>query len=280
MKQNRKTKSGLSAIFLTSNKKAVMTMEQITNKPINSTRPALIQGAMDSEICVLINQLEHVRKEEKCGFPFYIGSLNGHPVIVQKTFMGMTNAAAATILAIEHYSPAFVINQGICGGHSPKLHRGDVLLGRDIINYANYKIGETDSDNPLDGCEAIGLEPIFPMNEKKIKLFHSDEKLLSIAQKCIPPEGCKKIMCGTIASADAWTDRKDLIKLMHETFHTCGEDMETASAAQLCHSFGIPFLSIRMLSNSLVQDEDYDETVADHLQEYSRRVLTDILTNH
>jgi len=89
------------------------------------------------------------------------------------------------------------------------------------------------------------------------------------------PNGC--VHSGKISSADAWLDRKDLISLMNKTFDSCGEDMETASVAQLCHCFAVPLLSIRMLSNTRVHDEEYDESVTHTLQEYTLQVLDGIL---
>lgn len=255
-------------------------MEKIIDS-INMEKPICIQGAMDSEICHLLHSLDNYHEEDLFGFSFFIGTHQNYPVIVSKTYQGMTNAAAATMLAIEHFSPALIINQGICGGHSPALHRGDILLGKEIMNYSNLKIGKTDSSNPLRGCESIGCEVFSPASpatsSKKATCFYSHPALLAIAQSCPHPVAPGHIMTGKIASADAWMDRKDLISLMNKTFGTCGEDMETASVAQLCHCFGIPFLSIRMLSNTRVHDEEYDETVAETLQEYTMKVVDEII---
>lgn len=248
---------------------------------LNENKTILIQGAMDSEIYHLLHSLDHYQEEDLFGFSFFVGTHQKHPVIISKTYQGMTNAAAATMLAIEHFSPALIINQGICGGHSPELHRGDILLGKEIINYSNLKIGMTDSANPLRGCDSIGCEVFSPASPatsaKKVACFYSHPALLAIAQSCPHPVAPGHIITGKIASADAWLDRKDLISLMHQTFDTCGEDMETASVAQLCHCFGIPLLSIRMLSNTRVHDEEYDETVSEVLQEYTMKVVDEIL---
>ena len=254
-------------------------MEKITDS-LKMKHPILIQGAMDSEICHLLHSLDKYHEEDLFGFSFFIGTYQSYPVIVSKTYQGMTNAAASTMLAIEHYSPALIINQGICGGHSPALHRGDILLGKEIMNYSNLKIGKTDSSNPLRGCESIGCEVFSPASPatsaKKATCFYSHPALLAIAQNCPHPVATGHIITGKIASADAWMDRKDLISLMNKTFGTCGEDMETASVAQLCHCFGIPFLSIRMLSNTRVYDEEYDETVAETLQEFTMKIVDEI----
>ncbi len=255
-------------------------MEKIIDL-LHENKTILIQGAMDSEICHLLTQMDSYQEEELFGFPFFVGTYHKHSVIISRTYQGMTNAAAATMLAIEHFSPALIINQGICGGHSPALHRGDILLGKEIMNYSNFKIGPAQDDNPLSGCMAIGCEVFSPAapatSTKKAGCFYSYPALLKIAQNCPHPTVPGHIITGTIASADAWLDRKDLIALMHETFGTCGEDMETASVAQLCHCYDIPLLSIRMLSNTRVHDEEYDETVAEILQEYTLKVVDEIL---
>ena len=249
---------------------------------LKEKKPILIQGAMDSEICRLIRALSDCCEQDLFGFSYFTGTYQNYPVIISKTYQGMTNAAASTMLAIEHFSPALIINQGICGGHSPQLHRGDLLLGREIINYSNFKIGPAAIGKTLSCCDPIGCEVFSPASpatsSKKTTCFYSHPALLAIAQG-IPhphPGGC--IHSGKIASADAWLDRKDLIALMHETFGTCGEDMETASVAQLCHCFSVPLLSIRMLSNTRVHDEEYDESVTDALQEYTLQVVEGILS--
>ncbi len=256
-------------------------MEKIITD-LKEKKPILIQGAMDSEISQLIQALDTYEEQDLFGFSFFTGTYQNHPVIISKTYQGMTNAAAATMLAIEHFSPAFLINQGICGGHSPLLHRGDILLGREIINYSNFKIGPAAIGKTLACCDTIGCEVFSPASpatsSKKVTCFYSHPALLSIAQSIPHPHPGSCIHSGKIASADAWLDRRDLISLMHETFETCGEDMETASAAQLCHCYAVPLLSVRMLSNTRVHDEEYDESVTGGLQEYTLQVVEGILS--
>lgn len=76
-------------------------------------------------------------------FPFYIGRLCGQKVIISKTFQGMVNAGAATVLAISHFMPRCIINQGVCGGHDPALHRGDMILGETIFNNSNLRFSDS-----------------------------------------------------------------------------------------------------------------------------------------
>ena len=249
---------------------------------LKEKKPIIIQGAMDSEINRLIQAIDECQEQDLFGFSYFTGTYQNHPVIISKTYQGLTNAAASTMLAIEHFSPALIINQGICGGHSPHLHRGDILLGREIINYSNFKIGPAAIGKTLACCDTIGCEVFSPASpatsSKKVTCFYSHPALISIAQSCPHPHPNSCVCSGKIASADAWLDRKDLITLMNKTFDTCGEDMETASVAQLCHCFAIPLLSVRMLSNTRVHDEEYDESVTTNLQDYTLQVVEGILT--
>src|SRR5262245_39487719 len=80
-------------------------------------RPIVVQGAMDVEIRKLAAALANAREEHVRDFLFWIGTVDGYPVVISKTLKGMQNAAAATALAAERYQPAAIINQGTAGGH-------------------------------------------------------------------------------------------------------------------------------------------------------------------
>lgn len=78
----------------------------------------------------------------------------------------------------------------------------------------------------------------------------------------------RTIKRGIIGSADEWNNQLDRIALLRERYGTSVEDMESAAAAQLCFSYGIPFLGIRILSNSIVNGEEFDESVGIDCQRF------------
>lgn len=94
------------------------------------------------------------------------GTVDGYPVIVSRTRMGASQAAAATALAIERYQPAAIINQGTTGGHDPTLRIGDIVLGTSAVSLAAFKtphrvvgLGSDTLDwAPLDLIERDGDE--------------------------------------------------------------------------------------------------------------------------
>ena len=68
------------------------------------------------------------------------GVLENYPVIISRTEVGLANAAASTTLAIEHFKPGYIINQGTSGGHDPALVRGDIVIGESSFNMGSYKM--------------------------------------------------------------------------------------------------------------------------------------------
>lgn len=245
-----------------------------------------IQGAMDSEIGLLIRSLSRPSTTRIAGFPFCEGYYKGLPVTVMKTYQGMANAAAATMLAIHMYAPAAIINQGVCGGHDLRLHQGDIILGEKIIHYGNLKIGVSKTDNPLDGCRIIGCELIQTEpdcagaeNGQSIKsdAFYSDPDLLRCAKAVQFAQPGVSVLSGTIGSADSWIDHPVYMRQISQALGTLGEDMESAAAAQLCTSFRIPFLSVRALSNSLLQNEAFDESTTQISQKFILQMLEQLI---
>lgn len=101
--------------------------------------PILIQGAMDVETTAMMEALEDAERITIGGYIFVSGKLDGYPVIISKTQVGMVNAAASTAIAIMNFNPLCIINQGTAGGHDPALHAGDIVLGETIVPINAYK---------------------------------------------------------------------------------------------------------------------------------------------
>jgi adenosylhomocysteine nucleosidase len=102
-------------------------------------RPLIVQGAMQIEIEKLATSLEQAAIERVGDWTFWRGTVGGYPVIVSKTLKGMSNAAAATTIAVQKYQPVAIINQGTAGGHDPDLHLYDIVIGSRSVNLGAFK---------------------------------------------------------------------------------------------------------------------------------------------
>lgn len=236
------------------------------------TQPSiLIQGAMESETEYMIEQLEGSACVTLGNYKYHTGFMGKHrePVIISRTYQGMVNAAAATSLALTYFAPKAVINQGIAGGHAPEIHLGEILIGERIVPMGAimWNFGEAGAGIDARGFRPLELE-IFRKEKgvtEKIADFPCDERLIAAAERVETP---KRTMRGVIGSADEWNNQIDRIALLRERYQTMAEEMESAAMAQLCVSYGVPFIGIRIISNSIVNGEDYDESVGMDIQKF------------
>jgi adenosylhomocysteine nucleosidase len=242
-------------------------------------RPILIQGPMPIEAEKFAQKLDKVKVENSGNFVFYKGKLDNYPVIVAKTGKGMENTAAATAVAIEKYNPIAIINQGTSGGHDPKLHVFDIVLGKRTTNIGSLK---TESKNENEGMDPTQWIPMDLMasegsgsdpNAEKIRYYEGDKDLLAAANAVKDTYTKGKVVGGTIGSADVWNNEVDRIKWFHTNYGTSVEEMEGAAAAQMAKAYDVPFLGIRVLSNNKTNGDKYNPDTAAANQEYVYEVV-------
>lgn len=240
-------------------------------------QPALlIQGAMETETDYLIGQLKEAADVTLGNWKFYTGFLGKYeePVIISRTYQGMVNAAAATSLALFYFAPKAVINQGIGGGHDTRFHRGDIVLGERVVPIGAIVRRFSPEGAGVDATDFELLKTeIYNRGRgetEKVTDFPCDAQMLAIAEGLISEYHAQR---GTIGSADEWNNQLDWIALLRERYKTVVEDMESAAPAELCLSYGIPFMGIRILSNSIVNGEAFDESVGLDVQKYVLRYV-------
>lgn len=237
--------------------------------------PLLVQGAMTIEVQQLVARLDGAHDEHVGGWTFWRGTVDGYPVVIERTQKGVANAAAATAIAIDRYQPAAIINQGTAGGHDPMLRVGDIVVGRSAISLGAFRTPFREKGrgtNPLEwrpidltaGDGSAAMDP----NARHIARFDADAGLLAIARTAEPSYTRGRVVDGTIATSDMWNEELDLVARYHDEYATSVEEMETASAAQIAAQLKVPFLGIRVLSDNITNGGGYDPKTADACEEY------------
>jgi adenosylhomocysteine nucleosidase len=241
--------------------------------PPAASRPIVVQGAMDVEVRRLAAAIDRPREERVGGWVFWVGTLDGHPVVVSKTLKGLANAAAATAIAAERYRPAAIINQGTAGGHQADLHVGDIVLGDESVNLGSFKTGFRERGRgsdlaewmPLDLMRSDGSAGQDP-NARVMRRFVADPRLLAAARTVRYTTG--RVIDGVIGSSEIWNSELDRIQSFHDRFGTTAEEMETASAAQVAGLFEVPFLGVRVVSNNITNGGGYDPHTGEACQQF------------
>jgi adenosylhomocysteine nucleosidase len=258
---------------------ACVTRDTTARAPAGA-RPIVVQGAMDVEIRKLAGAIENPTEEKVGGWTFWRGTIDGYPVVISKTLKGMSNAAAATVLAAERYHPVAIVNQGTAGGHEPSLHVFDIVLGTDAVNLGSFKTGYRTRGRgsdiaewaPLDLMRSDGSAGQDP-NARTMRRFHGDERLLAAARSARGQYTHGQIVEGVIGSSEVWNSELDRIQRFHDAFGTTVEEMETASAAQIAGLFQIPFLGVRVVSNNITNGGNYQTATGEACQEYVYEVV-------
>jgi len=240
---------------------------------------------MDVEVQTLVAALDGAREEQLAGWTFWSGKVDGYPVVIFKTRRGMSHASAATAIAVEHFHPAAIINQGTAGGHQADLHVYDIVIGKASVNLGAFRTpfrargqGSSPTDwGPIDLVQSdasVMLQPDTPA----IHRFPADEGLLTAAISVRNRYQKGRVVEGVIGSSDTWNSELDRIQRFHDAFGTSVEEMETASAAQIAGAFHVPFLGIRVVSNNITNNGAYDNGTAAACQRYVLDVVRQYIT--
>ena len=270
----RRLTTFLFAVFL------VVSIPAVAQTPPTGPRPIVVQGAMPLEIEKLVGRLGNVSLESVGGWSFWRGTLDGYPVIVSKTLKGMSNAAAATVIAVERYHPIAIVNQGTAGGHDPSLRLYDIVVGTSAVNLGAFRSPFRPAGSgsnslewmPLDLTASEGSAGNDP-NARRFARFEGDGPLLAAARGAKSTYTRGKVVEGAIGSSDVWNDEIDRIARFHTEFGTMVEEMETASAAQIASLLKVPFLGIRVVSDNITNGGAYDPKTGEACEDYVYQVV-------
>lgn len=212
-----------------------------------------IIGAMEIEVVKLRSLLTDKSEQQKGGFVFYTGKLNGNDIVLLQSGIGKVNAAIGTAIMINNYNPDFVINTGAAGGFPGDLNVGDIVISNELIHH--------DMDCTVFGYKT-GQVPGMPPS------FVADKSLVELADKCIHKLTNLTTKKATILTGDQFMNNPESTRKIKEIFPDAeAVEMEGAAIAQTCYQFKTPFVVIRSISDiagqeNAVEYEEFVETAA------------------
>ena len=163
---------------------------------------------------------------------FLVGKVGESRVVLLQCGIGKTNAATGVTNLIMTFSPNYIISTGVAGGIDTELDVMDVVIGKEVCYHDVYC-----GDN-CDPGQVQGLP----------KFFNGDEGLVAVATSL---KADVHIVPGLICTGDQFvTNRDELDAIKAKYPQGLAVDMESAAIAQVCHLWGIPFLSFRIISDT------------------------------
>ncbi len=216
--------------------------------------------AMRKELDLLLPLLQDSDESRMSGFEFHCGKMGRHDVMVMQCGIGKVNAAMGALMLVNHFAPNFVINSGVAGGADKSVNVMDVVAG-EKVSYHDVWCGPESELGRVQGL------PLY---------FEGSTKLLEL----LPESG--DIHKGLICSGDQFIDTMDEVNRIKGNFpEALAVDMESGAIAQVCYQCSVPFLALRVISDSPGASHDNTRQYLDFWTDAPRetfKLVKDIIT--
>jgi len=185
--------------------------------------------AMAKELELLLPLLQDSEESRMGGFVFYRGNMGKHDVMVMQCGIGKVNAAMGALTLINAFLPDYIINSGVAGGADKSVSVMDVVAGERVA-YHDVWCGPESELGRVQGL------PLY---------FEGAKRLLNL----LPDRD--DIHKGLICSGDQFIDTIESVNNIKGSFpDALAVDMESGAIAQVCHLNHVPFLAMRVISDS------------------------------
>ena len=188
------------------------------------------------------------------------GVLGEHQVVLWKCGVGKVNAAVGTMDLIQQHHPDCIVSTGLAGGIDPSLQVMDVVVGETMVYH------DVDCGDNYERGQVMGMSTY----------FHADPRLVQVA-KSLDGVGGMHVRCGLMCTGDQFiTSREGQAAIKRNFPAGLACEMESTAIAHTCQLKGIPFLAIRIISDTPGNTENHqaqwDEFLA-NMGEHSFRFV-------
>ncbi len=213
---------------------------------------------------------------------FISGEVKGIPVVMTSSGWGKVAAAAASALLLSHYSVDLLVLVGLCGSLKPYIEIGDLVIGTQYVHQ------DLDARPLFDRFEIplLGVSFFSSHQPSRLAISQAADRFIDtfgkdIRNKLRGKEGdILKKHEGLIATRDQFLDSEEqAIKVSKELPHALVIDMEGAACAQIAYEYKVPFVGVKIVSDSAdhVAALDFHEFVRSGARLYSQGLLSSII---
>lgn len=187
--------------------------------------------AMDKELQLLLPLLGDDRLVVADGYELHCGRIGAHEVCLMKCGIGKVNAALGCRAMMQAFNPGLVINSGVAGGTGGRAGVLDVVAAT-AVGYHDVWCGPGTLPGQAAGCPRV---------------FPGAAEVLSLPVLKENPD----VRFGTVASGDVFVDSRATVDHVLRLYpDAVGVDMESGAVAQTCFRMGVPFVCLRVISDT------------------------------
>ena len=194
---------------------------------------------MQKEMDALTSLLHDMKKETRNDFCYTVGTLADATLVLHQCGIGKVNAAVGAAELIRHYHPDYLISSGVAGGIDDLAQVMNVVAS-DTLVYHDFYIGEAAEDDML-------------------RPYTADSYLLDKARR-LSLVSDTPIHIGQICTGDQFiTDRPTLEDIKRRYPDGLAVDMESCAIAHTCRIYDTPFISFRIISDTIGAQQHIEE---------------------
>lgn len=187
--------------------------------------------AMTKELNLLLPLMSDATAKNIDGFTLHFGKIGNKDVCIMQCGIGKVNAALGCRAMIAEFAPRLIINTGVAGGTGSAAKVLDIAVAT-AVGYHDVWCGPGTQWGQAADCP---------------RLLPCATGLLTLPELTENPG----VKFGVIASGDIFVDRRSTVDLVLELYpDAVGVDMESGAIAQTCHRFGVPFICLRVISDT------------------------------
>ena len=230
---------------------------------------------MHEELKALLAQMPDEQRVRVAGRDFWVGHLQGQPVVAVLSRIGKVAAAVTATVLLERFGVRAIVFSGVAGGLAPGVNVGDVVVATELLQhdmdasplFPKYEV-------PLMGLshfatDAAISEALAAVAEETLR-----DPVALVGQGAVDEFGLHspKVHRGLLISGDRFVSTAaESETLRRHLPKALAVEMEGAAVAQVCHDYGVPFAAMRTISDR-ADDEahgDFARFVAEVASRYS-----------
>lgn len=193
-----------------------------------------IIGAMEVEVALLKEKMEQPVVERVSGIDFFRGRLMGQDVVLAQCGVGKVFAAVCAQTMIVKYGAGALVNTGVSGTLTSRLHIGDVVVSTACVQHDMDTSPLGDPVGMISGINRVEL-PADPT--------------LAAQLEAVCRESGVRYVAGVIATGDQFIASDEKRAWIVRTFGAVTGEMESGAVAQVAYVNQCPYAILRVISD-------------------------------
>jgi adenosylhomocysteine nucleosidase len=215
--------------------------------------PIAVVAAMHEELSALLAQMPDERRVQVAGRDFWVGHLQGQPVVAVLSRIGKVAAAITATVLLERFGVRAIVFTGVAGGLAPGVVVGDVVVATRLLQhdldaspiFPKYEV-------PLTGHARFATDTAITDSLAAVAADLLRDPVALLGEKVVEDFGlvAPRLHRGLIVSGDRFVSTAaESDALRRELPDALAVEMEGAAVAQVCHDYGAPFAAVRTISD-------------------------------